>query len=335
MTAPLNLYPYYEHGDAMNEGLTAKADEVLWVEKYRPQLIEDTILPESTKKIFQRFIKDENVPNLLLTGGPGVGKTTVAKAMLKEMGCDYIVKNGSLNVNIDSIRYDISTFASAVSLTGGRKYVIFDEADYLNAATVQPALRNFIEEYSSNCGFIFTCNFKNRIISPLRSRLSEIDFSIDSEDKPALAGQFYKRVLAILEQEGVNYNKTVVAKVIQKYFPDFRRVLTELQSYAASGSIDEGIFVNLKSESIDELFKLLKEKNFTEMRKWVARNSDQDMNEMFRAIYDAATDRVELRSLPGFVVTTADYMYKSNFVADPEINMVAYLTEIMIESEYK
>lgn len=319
----------------MQEGLTVKVDEVLWVERYRPQLIEDTILPSNTKQIFQKFIKDENVPNLLLTGGPGVGKTTVAKAMLEEMGCDYIVKNGSLNVNIDSIRYDISTFASSVSLTGGRKYVIFDEADYLNAANVQPALRNFIEEYSSNCGFIFTCNFKNRIISPLRSRLSEIDFSIDNEDKPALAGAFYKRVLAILDQEGVPYDKKVIQKVVQKYFPDFRRVLTELQSYAASGSIDEGIFINLKQESIDEMFKFLKEKNFTEMRKWVARNSDQDMNEMFRRIYDSSSDYVEFRSMPGFVVTCADYMYKSQFVSDQEINMVAFLTEIMIESEYK
>jgi DNA polymerase III delta prime subunit len=319
----------------MQEGLTTKVNEVLWVERYRPQLIEDTILPQQTKEIFQKFIKDENVPNLLLTGGPGVGKTTVAKAMLEEMGCDYIVKNGSLNVNIDAVRYDISTFASAVSLTGGRKYVIFDEADYLPSTNVQPALRNFIEEYSSNCGFIFTCNFKNGIISPLRSRLSEIDFSIDNEEKPALAGAFYKRVLAILDQEGVSYDKKVIAKVVQKYFPDFRRVLTELQSYAASGSIDEGIFVNLKSESVDELFSYLKSKNFTEMRKWVARNSDQDMNEMFRAIYDAADERVEFRSMPGFVVTTADYMYKANFASDSEINMVAYLTEIMIESEYK
>ncbi len=313
----------------------ANANEVLWVEKYRPQRIEDTILPEKTKKIFKKFVSDNTVPNLLLTGGPGVGKTTIAKAMLEELGCDYIIKNGSLNVNIDSIRYDISTFASAVSFTGGRKYVIFDEADYLNAANVQPALRNFIEEYSSNCGFIFTCNFKNRIIQPLRSRLSEIDFTIESSERPQLALQFFKRVVTILDKEGVDYDKKVVAKVIEKHFPDFRRVLTELQSYAASGKIDEGIFVNLKQESIDELFALLKAKNFTEMRKWVAKNSDQDMNEMFRRIYDVAPDRMEFRSQPGFVVTLADYMYKSNFVADQEINMVAFLTEVMIESEFK
>jgi len=315
--------------------IDAKANEVLYVEKYRPQKIDDTILPEKTKAMFKKFVNDDSVPNLLLTGGPGVGKTTIAKAMLEEMGCDYIVKNGSLNVNIDTLRYEISTYASAVSLAGGRKYVIFDEADYLNAANVQPALRNFIEEYSSNCGFIFTCNFKNRIIQPLRSRLSEIDFTIEQTQRPALAAQFYKRVRSILDNESVEYDNKVVAKVIEKHFPDFRRVLTELQSYAASGRIDEGIFVNLKQESMDELFNLLKAKNFTGMRKWVALNSDQDMNEMFRRIYDMATDKVQLKSMPGFVVTLADYMYKSSLVADPEINMVAFLTEIMLESEYK
>ena len=315
--------------------IESKANEVLYVEKYRPQKIDDTILPEKTKAMFKKFVNDDSVPNLLLTGGPGVGKTTIAKAMLEEMGCDYIVKNGSLNVNIDTLRYEISTYASAVSLSGGRKYVIFDEADYLNAASVQPALRNFIEEYSSNCGFIFTCNFKNRIIEPLRSRLSEVDFTIETAQRPKMAAQFYKRVLQILENENVEYDNKVVAKVVEKHFPDFRRVLTELQSYAASGKIDEGIFVNLKQESMDEAFKLLKEKNFTGMRKWVASNSDQDMNEMFRRIYDMATDKVELRSMPGFVVTLADYMYKSNFVADQEVNMVAFLTEVMLESEFK
>ena len=311
-----------------------KSNEVLYVEKYRPQNIDDTILPDKMKNTFRKFVNDGSVPNLLLTGGPGVGKTTIAKAMLDEMGCDYIVKNGSLNVNIDTLRYDISTYASAVSLGGGRKYVIFDEADYLNAASVQPALRNFIEEYSANCGFIFTCNFKNRIISPLRSRLSEVDFSIEQTERPALAMQFFKRVINILDNENVDYEKAVVAKVIEKHFPDFRRVLTELQSYAASGKIDEGIFVNLKQESIDELFNLLKSKDFTNMRKWVAKNSDQDMNEMFRRIYDAATERVEFKTQPGFIVTLADYMYKANFVADQEVSMVAFLTEVMIECEY-
>lgn len=313
----------------------AKMDEVLWVEKYRPRRIDDTILPEKTKTVFKRFVSDASIPNLLLTGGPGMGKTTVAKAMLEELGCDYIVKNGSLNVNIDTLRYEISTFASSVSFSGGRKYVIIDEADYLNPSTVQPALRNFIEEYSKNCGFIFTCNFKNRIIEPLRSRLSEIDFSIEKADKPKMAMLFYKRVVNILKNEDVPHDAQTVAKVIEKHFPDFRRVLTELQSYAASGKIDEGIFVNIKEESIDRLFDLLKSKNFTEMRKWVADHSDQDMNELFRHIYDTATHKVELKSMPGLVVTLADYMYKSHFVADQEINMVAFLTEIMMETSFK
>jgi len=312
-----------------------KDGEVLWVEAYRPGMIEETILPQKTKEVFKKFVADNSVPNLLLTGGPGMGKTTIAKAMLNELGCDYIVKNGSLNVNIDTLRYEISTFASSVSFTGGRKYVILDEADYLNAATVQPALRNFIEEYSKNCGFIFTCNFKNRIIEPLRSRLSEVDFSIEKSDRPMMAAQFFKRVLSILDQENVSYDKAVVAKVIEKHFPDFRRVLTELQTYAASGSINEGIFTNLKEESIEQLFVMLKEKNFTGMRKWCADNSDQDTNEMFRHIYDTATNKVELRSLPGFIVTLADYMYKAHFVADAEINLIAFLTEVMMEANYR
>lgn len=312
-----------------------KQDEVLWVEAYRPRVIDDTILPQKTKEIFKKFVSDESIPNLLLSGGPGMGKTTVAKAMLEELGCDYIVKNGSLNVNLDTLRYEISTFASAVSFSGGRKYVILDEADYLNAANVQPALRNFIEEYSKNCGFIFTCNFKNRIIEPLRSRLSEIDFSIEKTDRPKMAAEFFKRVLSILENENIDHDKKVVAKVIERHFPDFRRVLTELQSYAASGSINEGIFINVKQESIEQLFSMLKGKNFTGMRKWCADNSDQDSTELFRRIYDTATDKVELKSLPGFVVTLADYMYKSNFVADPEINLIAFLTEVMFETSYK
>jgi len=315
--------------------LEVKNDEVLWVEKYRPRKIEDTILPEQTKTIFKKFVEDQSIPNLLLTGGPGMGKTTVAKAMLNELGCDYIVKNGSLNVGIDVLRYEISSFASSMSLSGGRKYVIFDEADYLNAANVQPALRNFIEEYSKNCGFIFTCNFKNRLIEPLRSRLSEVDFSIEKSDKPKLAMQFYKRVIAILDNENVQHDPKVIAKVIEKHFPDFRRILTELQSYSAAGRIDEGIFANIKQESIDTLFELLKSKKWTDMRKWCADNSDQDSNELFRRIYDASTDKIELKSMPGFAVTLADYMYKANFVADPEINMIAFLTELMMETSFR
>ena len=315
--------------------ITAKSNEPLWVEKYRPQTIADTILPDKTKQAFQKFVDDDSIPNLLLSGGPGCGKTTVAKAMLEEMGCDYIVKNGSLNVNIDTLRYEISTYASAQSLMGGRKYVIFDEADYLNPNSVQPALRNFIEEYSSNCGFIFTCNYKNKIKEALRSRLSQVDFSIESKDRPKLALKFFKRVTQILENEGVEYEKVVVGKVIEKHFPDFRRVLTELQTYAASGKIDAGVLVNFKEESITELYKLLKGKDFTNMRKWVAQNSDQDMNEMFRRIYDEGGNRIEHSTMPGFVVLIADYMFKAASCADHEINMVAFLTEIMIQCEFK
>ena len=310
-------------------------EDFLWVEKYRPKKIADTILPNDLKQTFTEFVNQKEVPNLILAGGPGVGKTTVAKAMLEELDCSYIVINGSMNGNIDTLRNEIKNFASTISFKGGRKYVILDEADYLNAANVQPALRNFIEEYSKNCGFIFTCNFKNRIIEPLRSRLSEVDFSIEKSDRPKMAAQFYKRVLAILAAENIDHDKNVVAKIIEKYFPDFRRILNELQSYAASGRIDEGIFVDIKQESIDKLFLMLKEKNFTEMRKWCVDNSDQDTNELFRAIYDAATDKVELKSLPGFIVTLADYMYKANFVADPEVNLVAFLTEVMFEASFK
>ena len=314
--------------------LDVKTDELLWVQKYRPQKVADTILPELTKKSFQKFVDDNNVPNLLLAGSPGTGKTTAAKAMLEQLGCDYIIINAALNRGIDTVRSEISTFASAISLAGGRKYIILDEADYLTP-DAQASMRNLIETFSKNCGFIFTCNFKNRIIAPLRSRLSEVDFAVEKTEKPKLAAQFFKRTLAILKNENVDFDQKVVAKVIEKYFPDFRRILNELQKYAGNGRIDEGIFADFKQESIDELFSLLKEKNFTGMRKWCADNSDQDPNEIFRKIYDTATDKIELKSMPSFVVSLADYMYKAAFVADQEINLVAFLTEIMMETSIK
>ena len=315
--------------------LDVKSDEFLWAQKYRPQRVADAILPEKIKKTFQAFVDSKNVPNLLLSGSPGTGKTTSAIAMLEELDCDYIKINGSLNGGIDTLRYEIQNFASAVSFTGSRKYVIIDEADYLTINT-QTALRSFIEEYSKNCGFIFTCNLKNRIIEPLRdSRFSVVDFVIEKTEKPKLAAQFFKRTLAILDAENIEYDQKVVAKVIEKNFPDFRRILGDLQKYSATGKIDEGIFIDIKKESLDTLFEYLKDKKFTDMRKWVAENSDQDINGMFRTIYDMATDKIEMKSLPGFVVTLADYMYKHNFVADPEINLVAFLTEIMLESSFK
>lgn len=314
--------------------LDMKTDELLWVQKYRPQRIADSILPDVTKASFQKFVDTKNIPNLLLTGSPGTGKTTAAKAMLEELGCDYIILNAALNRGIDLVRSEISTFASSISLAGGRKYIILDEADYLTPEA-QASMRNLIETFSKNCGFIFTCNFKNRIIAPLRSRLSEVDFAIEKSEKPKLAAQFFKRTLAILKNENVDFDPKVVAKVIEKHFPDFRRILNELQKYSGNGRIDEGIFADFKQESLDNLFDLLKNKNFTEMRKWCADNSDQDVNELFRKIYDIATDKIELKSMPTFVVSLADYMYKSSFVADQEINLVAFLTEVMMETSFK
>ena len=259
-------------------------EEFLWVEKYRPKTIEETILPIELKAVFQQFVDQQNIPNLILSGSAGVGKTTVARAMLEQLGCDYIVINGSMNGNIDTLRNEILNFASSVSLSGGRKYVILDEADYLNANSTQPALRNFMEEFSRNCGFILTCNFKNRIIEPLHSRCSVIDFKIGKKEMAKLAMQFMKRVSNILNSENIEFDKAVVAEVIQKHFPDWRRVLNELQRYSATGKIDSGILANLQQVSIKELVSMLKEKNFSGLRKWVGENLDNDQNSIFRQL---------------------------------------------------
>jgi DNA polymerase III delta prime subunit len=308
--------------------LDSIAAEMLWCQKYRPQKVSDIILPEKTTKSFQKFVDDKNIPNLLLSGTPGTGKTTAAVAMLKELSCDYIIINGSLNGGIDTLRYEISNFASSVSFAGGRKYVIIDEADYLTPNT-QYALRSFSEEFSRNCGFIFTCNFKNRIIEPLHSRFSLVEFSIDKSEKPVIAAQFFKRVLSILKEEGVDFDTKVVAKVVEKHFPDFRRTLNELQKYASSGRIDEGIFVNFKQESVDGLFVFLKDKNFTEMRKWVASNTDQDFANIFRKLFDTGLTVVPLNSMADFVVLLGKYQFQHTSVPDHELNLVACLTEIM------
>jgi len=309
------------------------AEEMLWSQKYRPQKVSETILPESTKKAFQRFVDDKSIPNLLLSGSPGTGKTTAAIAMLKELECDYIIIDGSLQGGIDTLRNEIANFASSVSFTGNRKYVIIDEADYLTTAT-QAGFRSFSEKFSKNCGFIFTCNFKDRIIPPLHSRFSLVDFAISKKEKPKVAMEFFKRVLTILNAEKVEYDQKVVAKVVERHFPDFRRVLNELQKYAGSGKIDEGIFVNFKQESIDTLFEFLKEKNFTEMRKWVAENTDQNMGDLYKHLYITGLEKVPMPDMAEFIVALGKYQYQNVFVPDQELNFVACMTEIMAACEF-
>ena len=308
-------------------------EEFLWVERYRPKTIADCILPTKLKSTFQKFVDQKEVPNLLLAGSPGVGKTTVARAMLEQLGCDYIVINGSMNGGIDTLRTDIQNFASSVSLTGGRKYVILDEADYLSGAT-QPALRNFMEEFSKNCGFILTCNFKDKIIAPLHSRCSVVDFKITKTEKEEMAKQFLKRTLHILKAEGITADKAAVAGVIIKFFPDWRRVLNELQQYAATGAIDSGILTNLQDVNLTALMEYLKTKNFTSMRKWVG-ETDLDGVAVFRSIYDKAEQYVAKESIPSLVILIGKYQYQHSFVSNPDINIVAFLTECMVECEFK
>jgi DNA polymerase III delta prime subunit len=309
-------------------------ENFLWVEKYRPKKIDDTILPADLKSTFQKFVADGNIPNLLLSGSAGVGKTTVAMAMLEEVGAEYTIINGSMNGNIDTLRNDILQFASSISLVGGRKYVILDEADYLNPNSTQPALRNFMEEFSRNCGFILTCNFKNRIIEPLHSRCSVIEFNIGKNDKAKLAMQFLKRVENILSIEGVEYDKAVVAEVIMKHFPDWRRVLNELQRYAATGKIDSGILVNFEEESYKGLVELLRDKNFTGMRKWVDTNPI-DQTTLYRKFYETSAEYMSPQGVAQLVLLLGRYQYQAAFVADPTINVAAFLTEVMMKCEFE
>lgn len=310
-------------------------EDFLWVEKYRPRSISEVILPADLKKTFQTFVEQENIPNLLLTGRAGMGKTTIARAMMEELGCNYMIINGSLYGNIDTLRTEIVAFASSVSLTGGRKYVILDEADYLNPNSTQPALRNFMEEYSKNCGFILTCNYKNRIIPELHSRCSIVEFKISQQDRPELASVFYKRVMDILKKEGVDSDPKAVAEVVKKYFPDFRRVLNELQRYSAMGKIDTGILSSFQDDKLKELTEMLKDKNFTGIRKWAGENLDIDSTTFFRKLYDTASVYLKPSSIPQMVLIIADYQYKAAFVADQEVNIVACLTELMVECEFK
>ena len=309
-------------------------EDFLWSEKYRPKSIEDCIISSKLKSTFQQFVDNKEIPNLLLCGPPGTGKTTVARALLEQIGCSYIIINGSLNGNIDTLRTDIKNFASTVSFSNTRKYIILDEADYLNPNSTQPALRNFMESYSKNCGFILTCNFKNRIVEPLHSRCSVIDFHFTKEEKPKLAALFFKRVLSILQKENIPYDEKAVVEVITKYFPDFRRTINELQRYSATGSVDSGILSNTIEKTFKELIGFIKSKNFKETRKWVAENSDMDATQFFRMFYDMSNEIVKKESIPQLIIILADYQYKNAFVADTEINIMACLLEIMSEVEF-
>ena len=311
-----------------------EAGQFLWVEKYRPHAIADCILPDEVKEQFNTFIEKGEIPNLLLSGSAGTGKTTLARALCEELGCDYIVINGSdEGRQIDTLRTKIKSFASAVSFEGKTKVVILDEADYLNKDSVQPALRAFIETFSENCRFIFTCNYSNRIISPLHSRTTVIDFKIPPSDRPNLASKFLKRMEYILDTEGVDYNQRVLSELLMKYFPDYRRVINELQRYSVSGKIDEGILSNFQEINAKALIESLKEKDWKKMRQWIANNVDTDPQHIFRQIYDILLP--EVKGIPHLVLLIADYQYKAAFVADQEINLTACLTEIMANVEFK
>ena len=309
--------------------------DFLWVEEYRPKTIDDCILPQSLKTLFTSFVQKGELSNILLSGPPGIGKTTVAKALCDQLNCDWVMINGSEEGGIDVLRSKIKNFASTVSLSGGKKVVILDEADYLNPQSTQPALRGFIEEFHKNCRFILTCNFKNRLIDPLHSRFSTIEFRINPKDKPRLASKLFERAVYILKEQNVDYEEPVLAELIKKHFPDFRKLINELQRYSVSGKIDSGILVNISDENLKTLLSHLKGKDFTEMRKWVVHNLDNDPVKIFRRIYDSMYDHLQPATIPHAVLIIADYQYKSAFVADQEVNLVACLTELMSQVKFK
>ena len=309
--------------------------DFLWVEEYRPKTIDDCILPASLKTLFQSFIDKGEISNMLFSGTPGVGKTTVAKALCEQMNCDWIMINGSEEGGIDVLRNKIKNFASTVSLSGGKKVVILDEADYLNPQSTQPALRGFVEEFHKNCRFILTCNFKNRIIEPLHSRFSNIEFRINNKDKPKLASQLMDRAVYILKEQKIEYEDKALVGLITKHFPDFRKLINELQRYSVSGAIDAGVLVNISDENLKSLTGHLKSKEFGDMRKWVVNNLDNDPVKIFRKIYDSLNTTLQPETIPHAILIIADYQYKSAFVADQEINLVACLTELMSQVKFK
>jgi DNA polymerase III delta prime subunit len=311
-------------------------EQMLWVEKYRPHKVEDCILPDSLKTTFQDYVNRKEIPNMLLTGSAGVGKTTIAKALCEEVGCDYLIINGSDDNGVDMVRSKIKSYASSLSLLGGRKVIIVDEADYLST-NAQAAFRNIIEEFAINCSFIFTCNFKNRIIDPIHSRCSVVEFKIQNGQRAKMATQLMKRVEWILAEEGVTYKKEVVAAIIMKHFPDNRRVLNELQRYSSNEdrTIDEGILSSVSDVNLTTLVKAMKEKDFTTTRKWVLNNLDNDTAAIIRKIYDTMYEYLTPDTIPAAVLVLSKYQYQAAFAADQEINLVACLTEFMIDCEFK
>ena len=310
-------------------------DDFLWTEKYRPHTIKDTVLPKNLKDIFQSFVDNKNIPTLLLTGTSGVGKTTIARAMLDELSVDYIMINGSLEGRqIDTLRTTIMDYASTVSFSGGRKYIIIDESDYMNPQSVQPALRNFIEEFASNCGFLLTCNYKSKLIPAIHSRCSVVDFSIPKAEAGPMCLEFFTKACYILQQENIKYDKAVVAEVIKRFYPDWRRALNELQKYSASGSIDSGILHDVKEIALNEVCALLKAKDFKSVRKWCSDNSDTEPSYLFASFFDHAYNYLEKSSVPVLVLLLAKYQFQSPFCANQEINACAFFVEVMTECTF-
>lgn len=312
----------------------AEREHILWTEKYRPHVIEDCILPGKNKKPFQEFVASGVIPNLMLCGTPGIGKTTVAMALCEEMDYDWMYINASLEGNIDTLRTKIMQFASTISLTGSRKCIILDEADGMNPNSTQPALKGFIEEFAKSCSFIFTCNHPNKILDAIHSRCAVVEFRIDKKDKIAIATQFLDRLKSILEAEKVEYDEAVLVELVKKHFPDFRSAIHSLQRYSMGGKIDTGILSNFSEVKLTELIKSLKIKDFGKVRKWVIDNSDNDSARVFRALYDSFSDKMKPESIPQAILILADYQYKAAFVADAEINILACLTNIMLECEW-